>query len=237
MGVLAGGINSIAGGGIFVIIPALLISGLTGKQANASGSFAVWVGQATSLFENRRLLPKSSTLVRQIIGLGAVGSIIGALLLIWTPNIEFERALPWLNLAATVLFLSGPWLKKRIGKPTAPQYAFPLFLFVISIYGGYFGGGLGMLVLAVLGVSSVQDIQHQNTIKLLLASLINAVSLAVLLFAQLIIWRYALPAGIGTFVGGYAGARYSQRLPSRAIHYLVVCIGIITTVYLFIRFV
>ncbi|MDB5182655.1 MAG: conserved rane protein of unknown function [Candidatus Saccharibacteria bacterium] len=236
-GLLAGGINSIAGGGIFVIIPALLLSGLNGKQADASSSLAVWIGQVTSLFENRKLLPKNSVLMRQIIGTGIVGSAAGALLLIWTPNVNFEHALPWLNLAATVLFMSGPWLKKRIGnKKTAPRYAFPLFLLVISIYGGYFGGGLGMLVLAVLAVSNTQDIQHQNTLKLLLASLINAVALGVFLFTQLIVWRLALPAGIGAMLGGYAGARYSRHLPSRTVRNLVLCIGIATTIYLFIRF-
>ncbi|CAN5437487.1 sulfite exporter TauE/SafE family protein [soil metagenome] len=235
-GLVAGGINSIAGGGIFVVIPAMLLSGLTGKQANASGSFAVWVGQATSLFENRRLLPKNSSLVRQIIGIGVVGSIIGALLLIWTPNVDFEHALPWLNLAAVLLFTSGPWLKKHIGKKTAPRYAFPLFLLAVGIYGGYFGGGLGMLILAVLGVSNAQDIQHQNAIKLLMASLINAVSLSILLFAQLIIWRSALPAGLGALVGGYAGSRYSRRLPGKALRTLIIFIGVATTVYLFVRF-
>ena len=169
--------------------------------------------------------------------MGILGSIIGALLLIWTPDVNFEQALPWLNLAATILFISGPWLKKHIGnKKTAPKYAFPLFILLISIYGGYFGGGLGMLVLAVLGVSNTQDVQHQNTLKLLLASLINAVSLGILLFAQLIIWRYALPAGAGALLGGYAGARYSKNLPSKTIHYFVACIGICTTIYLFVRF-
>ncbi len=236
-GLLAGGINSIAGGGIFVVIPALLLSGVTGKQADASGSFAVWIGQTTSLFENRRLLPKDMGLMRQILGIGVVGSITGALLLIWTPNVNFEQALPWLNLAATLLYIGGPWLKKHISnRETAHRYAFPLFLLIISIYGGYFGGGLGMLVLAVLGISNSQDLQHQNTLKLLLASLINAVSLAVLLFAQLIIWRFALPAGAGALVGGYVGARYSRHLPSRAIRKIVMGIGVLTTLYLFVRF-
>lgn len=237
MGLVAGGINSIAGGGIFVVIPALLLSGLTGKQADASGSLAVWLGQTTSLFKNRKLLPKSSDLMRQVVGIGIVGSITGALLLIWTPNVNFEHALPWLNLGATVLFMSGPWLKKRIGnKKTAPRWAMPLFLFIVSIYGGYFGGGLGMLILAVLAVANTQDIQHQNALKLLLASLINAVALAVFLFTQLIVWRFALPAGIGAMIGGYMGARYSQNLPGHAIRNLVLCIGIVTTIYLFVRF-
>lgn len=235
-GVLAGGVNSIAGGGIFLVLPALLIGGLTGKQANASGSFAVWVGQIISLFENKQLLPKNSKIVRQIFSICLVGSITGALLLIWTPNINFEHALPWLNLAATALFMAGPILKKSLNDKTAPKYAFPLFLLAIGIYGGYFGGGLGMLILAVLGVSYAHDVKHQNALKLLMASLINATSLAILLFAQLIIWRLALPAGLGALAGGYLGARYSKHLPTRTIRFLVICIGIATTIYLFVHF-
>lgn len=237
LGILAGGINSIAGGGIFVVLPALLLSGLTGKQANASGSFAVWAGQTTSLFKNRKLVPHDRKLLGQIIGLGITGSITGALLLIWTPNVDFEHALPWLNLAATALFVSGPWLKKYItNKKTAPRYAFPLFLLVISTYGGYFGGGLGIMLLAVLGISNTQDLQHQNTLKLLIVSLINTVSLAVLLFTQLIVWRWALPAGLGALSGGYLGSRYSLRLPNRSIRILVILIGAASTIYMFIRY-
>jgi uncharacterized membrane protein YfcA len=235
-GLIAGGINSIAGGGIFVILPSLLISGLTGKQSNASGSFAVWIGQVTSLFENRKLLPKNSPLVRQIIAIGLIGSIVGALLLIWTPNVSFEHALPWLNAAATLLFITGPWLKKWTSAKSAPKYAFPLFLLAASIYGGYFGGGLGMLMLAVLGISTTQDVKHQNAIKLLAATVINATSLVILIFAQLVVWRFALPAAIGAYAGGYFGARFSKHLPSKTIRLLVIAIGIITTVYLFTRF-
>jgi uncharacterized protein len=235
-GLLAGGVNSIAGGGIFLVLPALLIGGLTGKQANASGSFAVWIGQITSLFENQKLIPKNSKIVRQIFSICLIGSITGALLLIWTPNVNFEHALPWLNLAATAIFIGGPIFKKYAGHKSAPPYAFPLFLLIIGVYGGYFGGGLGMLILAVLGVSYAHDIKHQNALKLLMASLINATSLAILLFAQLIVWRLALPAGAGALVGGYLGAQYSKRLPTTAIRYIVIGIGITTTIYLFLRF-
>ncbi len=112
-GLIAGMVNSIAGGGIFLVLPGLIISGLTGKQANASASFAVWAGQITSLFEDRSMLPKKSLLVKQIIYVGLVGSVAGALLLIITPDVNFEHALPYLNAAATLIFIAGPWLKKQ----------------------------------------------------------------------------------------------------------------------------
>ncbi len=235
-GLLAGMVNSIAGGGIFLVLPALVLSGLTGKQANASGSFAVWIGQITSLFENRDILPKKSQIVRQIIGIGVVGSVIGALMLVATPNINFEHALPYLNAAATLIFIAGPWLKKQRSRKKVPGFVFPLFLLVVGIYGGYFGGGLGLLMLAALSMTQLNDFKQQNAVKLLSASVINTISVVILAVAQLVIWRYALPAGAGALAGGYIGSRFSQRVSSKHIRNLVILIGLATTVYLFIRF-
>jgi uncharacterized membrane protein YfcA len=235
-GLAAGMVNSIAGGGIFLIMPALIMAGLTGKQSNASGSFAVWVGQVISLRENRDFLPKKTALIRQIIGLGLGGSIAGAFLLLFTPNVNFERALPFLNAAATLIFVVGPWLRNRRSRKQASPYAFPLFLLAAGIYGGYFGGGLGMLMLAVLSMSTLQDVKQQNAVKLLTASVINSTALVILVFGQLVIWRYALPAAAGAFAGGLIGARFSKHVSARMIRYLVVGIGAATTLYLFLRF-
>ena len=235
-GLLAGLVNSIAGGGIFLILPALIMAGLTGKQANASGSLAVWTGQATSYFENRRLVPKKSQLVHQLVWLGLAGSIAGALLLVYTPNVNFEHALPFLNAAATLIFILGPWLKKQRRQKKLPWFVFPLFCIAVGVYGGYFGGGLGMIMLAILSTTAIRDVKQQNAVKLYSATVINFVCIVVLFLAQLIVWKYALPAAAGAFVGGYIGARYSQHISARHIRYLVILIGLVTTAYLFIRF-
>jgi len=235
-GLLAGMVNSIAGGGIFLVLPALIMAGLTGKQANASGSFAVWAGQATSYYENRTLIPKKSQLVRQLIWLGLAGSVAGALLLVYTPNINFEHALPYLNAAATLIFILGPWFKKQRSQKKLPWFVFPLFCLAVGIYGGYFGGGLGMIMLAVLSTTAMRDVKQQNAVKLYSATVINFSCVVVLAFAQLIVWRYALPAAAGALAGGYIGARYSKRVTSQHIRYLVILIGLVTTVYLFARF-
>ena len=235
-GFLAGLINSIAGGGIFVVLPMMLMAGATGKQANASSSFAVWVGQFTSLRSNSKYLPKNRRLLYQLVGFGLAGSSLGALLLVITPNVNFEHALPYLNLAATSLFLIGPWLKKQRSHKRAPKYVFPLFILTISIYGGYFGGGLGILLLATLGLTAIQDIKEQNAIKLLVASTLNFVSTAVLFIAGLVVWEWALPAGAGALLGGYVGGRYSEKLAPRTMRWLIVLIGSATTVYLFRKF-
>ena len=235
-GAIAGAMNSIAGGGIFVVLPALIVAGLSGKQANASGSFAVWIGQVTSLLENRNILPQKSRLIKQVIALGLFGSIVGALLLIYTPNIDFEHALPYLNAAATLIFIAGPWLRKKRSAHAVPGFVFPLFLLFVGIYGGYFGGGLGMLMLAALGMSQLQDVKQQNAVKLLAASIINATSLILLILASLVIWRFALSAGAGALLGGYLGSRYSKGISQKTIRIMVISIGIATTIYLFIRF-
>lgn len=235
-GLLAGMINSIAGGGAFLVLPALIMAGLTGKQANATGSFSVWAGQTTSLFEDRAMLPKKSQLVRQLIIIGVAGSVAGALLLVITPNISFEHALPYLNAAATLIFIAGPWLKKQRAQKKLPGFVFPLFCLLAGIYGGYFGGGLGMLMLAVLSTTKLRDFKTQNAVKLLSASAMNFACLIILFFAQLIVWRYALPAAAGALAGGYIGSRFSRRVSSEHIRTLVIAIGVITTIYLFLRF-
>lgn len=235
-GLLAGLINSIAGGGIFLVLPALIFAGLTGKQANASGSFAVWTGQATSYFENRSLIPKKSLLVRQLVFIGLAGSIAGALLLVYTPSVDFDLALPYLNVAATLIFIAGPWFKKQRTQKKLPWFVFPLFSLAVGIYGGYFGGGLGMLMLAVLSTTALRDVKQQNAVKLLSGTVINLACLVVLCYFGLIVWRYALPAGAGALVGGYAGARFSKNIPAKTIRLLVIFIGIVSSIYLFIRF-
>ena len=235
-GVLAGMINSIAGGGIFVVLPLMIVAGATGKQADASGSFAVWLGQVTSLFENRKLLPKKSLLVHQVIACGILGSIVGSLLLVMTPNVSFEHALPYLNAAATCIFIAGTWLKKQRTAGSVPTFVFPLFLLAAGIYGGYFGGGLGLLMLAILSMTNLRDIKQQNTVKLLSASVTNTVAVAILITAQLVVWRWALPAGLGALAGGYIGAKFSKRVPVETIRILVIIIGLVTTAYLFLKF-
>lgn len=235
-GLLAGMINSIAGGGIFLVIPALIMAGVTGKEADASGSFAVWAGQITSFFEDRSQLPKKPVLIKQIIYIGLFGSVLGAMLLIYTPDVNFEHALPYLNAAATLIFILGPWLKKQRRAKKVPKFVFPLFLLTVGIYGGYFGGGLGMLMLAALSMTKLHDIKQQNAIKLLSASVINFVAIVILTFGKLIVWKFALPAAAGALLGGYLGARYSKRISSEHMRRLVILIALASTIYLFWRF-
>lgn len=235
-GLLAGGINSIAGGGIFAVIPALIYSGLSGKQANATGSMTVWLGQFSSLIQNRKIIPLKSKLLRKIIGFGFVGSIIGGLLLIYTPNIDFEHALPYLNLAATMIFMAGPYLRRQRRSKQLPVWLVSLFLLLAGIYGGYFGGGLGLLMLAMLGMSEITDLRQQNAAKLLAMNVINLTSIILVVFANLVVWPFALAGGSGAWIGGFLGAKLSSKLPVRSIRLLVILIGLCSTIYLFIRF-
>ncbi len=235
-GILAGMINSIAGGGAFLVLPALVLAGLNGKQANASSSFAVWLGQITSFWENRRSIPFGTTLVKQVTYIGFGASVIGALLLVATPNINFEHALPYLNAAATFIFIAGPWFKQLRRQRKLPAFMFPLFCVIAGIYGGYFGGGLGLLMLAALSLTELRDFRTQNAVKLLTVSAMNLASIIILIAAQLVVWRYALPAAAGALAGGYIGSRFSQKIADTWIRRAVIVIGLATTVYLYIRF-
>ena len=171
--------------------------------------------------------------------LGAVsllGGLAGALLLLATPERAFEGLVPWLLLAATVVFAAGPWVTQRLRARHLhlPLAGMALVQLLVAVYGGYFGGGMGILMLAAFAAMGMDDLNAMNGLKAILGVLINGVAVAAFVAAGVVAWTYALPMLVAGVVGGYAGARLSRRVPKNAVRAFVVAVGALLTAYFFL---
>jgi uncharacterized membrane protein YfcA len=241
VGILGGIMNAVAGGGTFFVFPALLFTGVPPVSANATNTVALWPGLAASV---RAFWPRLNVARRLLIPLvvtSLVGGVAGAVLLIRTPADLFMRLVPWLMLAATVLFAIGPRLGKGSAGRGAPETSAgtialaTVFELVVAVYGGYFGGGIGILNLAMLGALGMSDIHDMNALKIILVTIINGVAVITFIAARAVYWPQALVILFGAVLGGYFGARYSQRLPAAWLRGFVLVVGTIMTAYFFLR--
>lgn len=224
-GLWAGTQNALAGGGSFVTLPALMATGLDARVANLTSTIALFPGQITTALANRRLVSGVGTLTFPILLIiSLVGGVAGALLLLATPSDLFRRMLPWLVLAATLLFARGAFGRKV---DAANLGAGPLGVgqLGVAIYGGYFGGGIGFLMLALftLGGAAVKEAQANKNA---LAAAMNLAGAAVFAFSGEAAWIPALILGAGSTAGGYLGARLIQHVPDKALKAGVVVIGL-----------
>ncbi len=232
---VAGVMNSVAGGGSFLSFPALVFAGVAPISANATNNAAMWVGTIGSARGYREELTVYRGLLLPVIIASVFGSIIGACLLLVTPQSVFARMIPWLLLFATVVFAISPYLTRNA--PAVPRHA-PWQIavqFVVALYGGYFGAGMGILMLAVLAFSGLPSFNAQNAIKNMLAVAINGVALIPFVVARIVDWRFAVPMAVAAVLGGYLGARFFRRVPQRISRVLVVSIGIAMTMVFFFR--
>jgi uncharacterized membrane protein YfcA len=232
----AGVINSIAGGGTLITFPVLIWLGLDPKVANATSTVALWPGLFGGLFGYRRELENSSTILLRLGITSVIGGGVGAWLLIWTPSLTFARLVPFLILFATILFMAQGSINRRLRlqQPVAePQTSWWLgaivFQFFSAAYGGYFGAGNGILMLAAMGILGLHDINRANGIKNFLGICIN--SIAVLSFALmgLVVWPDALLMAGAALMGGYFGARMAVRVNQITVRRAIVLIGFIIT--------
>ncbi len=232
---VAGVMNSVAGGGSFVSFPTLVGIGIPAIPANATNSAALWVGNiggargyAPEVREHRKLLAP-------ILAVSIVGSLLGAVLLIRTPAPLFERMIPWLLLFATVTFTASPLLPRpQHGAPRLALWQL-VVQFCVAVYGGYFGAGMGILMLAILSFTGFPTFNAANGVKNVLSVAINGVALVPFIIARIIDWRYALPMAVLALAGGYAGARFFRRLPAVYGRAVVIAIGVVMTVVFFRR--
>ncbi len=239
VGILVGAMNAIAGGGMLVGYPALLISGLSALTANATGNIVVLPGQLASAYGYRRYLRQVPKRFALLLVPCITGAALGAFVLRKTTSHSFEALVPWLIILAVGLFAFQPWLHNFLhqhvtgrSKAVRPLVIIAFALFPLSIYGGFFGAGFGFVVLAFLSFTSIKDIHVMNAMKNIAAACIAAVSAAVLATGGFIDWRTGLVMAAGSAVGGYGGARLSQRISNHAIRLLVIAIGIITAIYI-----
>ena len=232
----AGIINSIAGGGTLITFPVLIWMGLDPKVANATSTVALWPGLFGGLFGYRRELENSSAILLRLGPTSLIGGAVGAWLMIWTPSPTFDRLVPFLILFATILFMAqgtiNRWLRlQSIGaKPKASWWLGAIvFQFFSAMYGGYFGAGNGIVMLAALGLLGMHDINRANGIKNFLGICIN--SIAVLSFAVmgLVVWSSALLMAVAALLGGYCGANMAVRVKQSTIRRAIVTIGFVIT--------
>ncbi len=240
-GVLGGAINAVAGGGSFFTFPALLFAGLPPVPANATSTLALWFGVAGSGTAYRKQFRATRRVVIPFLTASVVGGLAGAFLLIRTPAETFLRVIPWLLLAATLLFAFGKQLTNRIGAHIAHDASgraialATVFEGCVAIYGGYFGGGMGIMNLALLSALGMADIHAMNALKVLLGGVTNGVATVTFIASKAIIW---LPAAVmtgGAIAGGFTSAHFAQKLPQSWVRTFVIAAGSAMTLYFFWR--
>ena len=235
-GLWAGTQNALAGGGSFVTLPALILTGLDPKLANITSTVALFPGQVTTGWAGRRLVAGTERLAfRTLAAISLAGGVAGAFLLRVTPAAVFGAMVPWLVLAATGLFAWSSFGPKPQGGGSAPPaWVSAVIQGCIAVYSGFFGGGAGIVTLAALTLARL-PIRRAGGTKNVLVALSNIAAAVVFALTTTIPWARAAAVGAGSMAGGYAGALLLQRVPVMALRIAVIVIGVALTVGLFIR--
>jgi len=237
---VAGVINSVAGGGTLLSFPALIWLGVPSIAANATSTIALWPGSLGSVWGYRRELRGTEQHVWVLMLPSLVGGSLGAVLLYRTPTEVFDRLVPALILFATCLFMAQEPLQRRLKLTPSTRRSWMwfavLFQFLVGVYGGYFGAGIGILMLAALSVMGYTDIHHMNGVKSLLASCVNGVAALYFAVTGLVIWNDAAVMAAGAILGGVVGAGAARKLGRSTVRTLVVVIGFGMALSLMFRF-
>jgi len=237
-----GALNSVAGGGSFIGVPALLSVGVPAVAANATTTLAMWPGSLSSTIAYRQEIARARQWLMTLGAASMAGGLVGGWLLIRTSDQRFLQLLPWLMLAAAVTFTLGGRVADRLlrkAKPETPARHVPawivLFQFVVAIYGGYFGGGMGIMMLAAFSIAGMTDIHEMNGIKTLAAVAINGVALVEFVANGAIAWAPGLVMVGGAIIGGYYGAFLARRVSPHVVRAIVIVIAWTMTAYFFMR--
>ena len=241
--IVGGAINTIAGGGTLISFPALMWIGRAPIVANATNTVALWPASLAGMIGFRRELATMQRWLFLLTIPSLVGGGFGAWLLLRTPERTFERIVPLLILTATTLLAAQEVISKRLGlvaraheNPTIGWVTFVfVFQFIVSVYGGYFGAGMGILMLAALGLIGLTDLHQMNGLKNLLAICINGIAAIYFAVSGAVVWHDAIIMAAGAIAGGYFGARIARRLGRKFVRVAVVVIGLVMTVALFLK--
>jgi uncharacterized membrane protein YfcA len=239
----AGVVNTIAGGGTLLTFPSLMRFGhLSEVLANGTSTVALLPGSLAGTWGLRREMKGVGSWLLLLSGPSLVGGVAGSLLVTRLPPTYFAALVPWLLLTASLLFLAQPRLAKRFpprGDGHLPSWrgcvVVVLFQFLVAVYGGYFGAGIGILMITSLSLMGLGEIQRINGVKTLLASFINGVSVVVFVMDGAVEWRFAPPMAVGAIAGGYAGAVVGRRLPRQWVRRFVIAIGLALAAYYFAK--
>jgi hypothetical protein len=237
-GLYAGTQNVLAGGGSFITFPALLLAGLNPLAANMTSTIALFPSQITSAVAGRRLVEGVGPLrFKTLFWVSLVGGVGGAFLLLSTPVSVFTRLVPWLVLFATAVFAWGSFLRRKPQAGEAPQLSAGVMMAlqgVIAIYGGYFGGGIGILMLAALTLAG-QQVRAATATKNALAMTMNFSAVVIFAFSPLINWQAAAALAVGGIGGGVLGSWLMHRMPEKLLRGFVVAVGVVLSIWLFMR--
>ena len=232
----AGIINSIAGGGTLITFPVLIWLGLDPNVANATSTVALWPGLFGGVYGYRRELEKSSKILARLGLTSVIGGAVGAWALIWTPAPLFAKLVPFLILFATILFMLQGAINRRlrvqpiVEEPRTSWWVGAIvFQFFSSVYGGYFGAGNGILMLAAMGLLGLSDLNRANGIKNFMGIAINSMAVLSFTISGLVVWPHALLMAGGALLGGYFGASIAVRIGQIVVRRAIIAIGLAIT--------
>ena len=240
----AGALNSVAGGGSFLTLPALVFTGVPPVVANATGTVALLPGYMAGAwgFKDDMQSPPGLSM-KQVIALSLVGGSAGAALLLFTPDETFRKVVPWLLLAATAMFAFAPQLRawasgKNAGNATlkatnATKAA--IGMLIVTVYGGYFNGGLGILLLALFGLLGQTQLNAMNGMKNLVSALLTAIAVTIYAVGGIVQWEQALVMMVAATAGGYGGARVARKIPAHILRWGIVATGLVMAGLFFAR--
>jgi hypothetical protein len=239
---LAGAINSVAGGGTLVSFPALIWLGLDSVTANATSTVAIWPGTVGSAWGYRRELGGAEPRFLALIVPSLVGGLAGAVLLRRTPTATFDHMVPYLILFATLLFMAQEPIQRKLGSAERKRHesrawfvSVLCFQLLVGLYGGYFGAGIGILMLAALSIMGLRDIHEMNSLKVVFGGSVNGIAAAYFIWARMVYWPYVLLMAVAAIAGGYGGAGVARRIGQTAVRRIVIAIGFGMALSLFIK--
>jgi len=242
-GIIAGAINSVAGGGTLISFPSLVAFGESQIVSNATNTAALWPGSLSSAIGYRKDTPLQTSLLATLLIPSFLGGILGAVILVSTPPGIFNMVVPFLVLFATLLFSFRDHITRTFRHNDSDEehistgsriwgFFFQLF---VATYGGYFGAGIGILMLGSLSIMGLRDIHKMNAIKTPLATVINCTAFVLFAVKGLVAWDLALVLGLGAILGGYAGARSAKHVNARLLQVFVVVIGLVVSAWLLFK--
>lgn len=237
----AGALNAVAGGGSFLTLPALVFTGVPPVVANATGTVALLPGYMAGAwgFKDDMQSPPGLSM-KQVVLLSLIGGSAGAALLLFTPDATFRKVVPWLLLAATAMFAFGPQLRawasgKNADAAAASATKAAVGMLIVAIYGGYFNGGLGILLLALFGLLGQTSLNAMNGMKNLVSALLTAIAVAIYAVGGIVQWQQAIIMMVAATLGGYLGARVARTIPAHILRWGIVATGLVMAALFFAK--
>jgi uncharacterized membrane protein YfcA len=234
----AGAANALVGGGTFLIFPAMILTGVPPIVANATSSVVVLPGGLASAWVYRRNRPRSLRVLGTVIAASLMGSAAGSVLLLVTPGARFEKLVPWLMLGAALLLTFGGPIRRFAEARTSGREHLPTLAagqFLIALYGGYFGAGMGVLMIVLYLVAANMDVQASAAMRLMCGTTVNFVAVIIFAARGIILWKIGLPMTLAAIAGGYWGAHGVERLSAATARRIVLVYAWAMSIWLLIR--